>query len=226
MKKIFFISGIILIAIILVWLLFYFLLPVQITTLFPSDNDKIIPTDTTVSLSLNKKYWLNNFSLVVDPVAPGYSVKKSKNQLTFTFNDTLKPNTTYKIRLDSNKSFVFSSTKTKSLLWQFTTGADIAEVIGDMNFGDFFQKNPLARYTPFENEHFRIDWPNEQDVTTVTLFATFNAGVNGPPIEDQEKAYQNEIRTYKQEALKWINDQGVDPNSLKIVWFPEEATNY
>lgn len=44
-------------------------------------------------------------------------------------------------------------------------------------------------------------------------------------VESQTKT-QEQLRAYKQEALEWIKGKGIDPNSIKIQWSPEEATKY
>jgi hypothetical protein len=79
---------------------------------------------------------------------------------------------------------------------------------------------------PYETDHFNISGPDENGVFTISLNAILNATVSGPPIEEQEAQYHQELKQYKQEALDWIKSNGIDLRSLKINWIPEEAVNY
>ncbi len=212
--------------IIIIWVVFCLLSPVVVKSFSPTNNDREAPTDTAIEIVFSRSIWLNNFTILLDGKTPQYSVNKKDKKLFFTFKDALNPDTTYHIILNAKKPFVYLNQKTNSIDWQFTTSTGTFEEINDMNFGDFFEKNPLARSTPFENDHFRIDWPDDEGFTPITLFATFNAGVNGPPIKEQEKAYHEELKTYRNEALEYIKSKGVDPNSLEIQWIPEEAKDY
>lgn len=77
-----------------------------------------------------------------------------------------------------------------------------------------------------DNSHFTIDLSeNDNFEITISLKAIFNAGVNGPPIEEQKAKYLRELKIYKQEVLKWLRDQGVNPDELKIEWIPPEAAD-
>jgi len=78
-------------------------------------------------------------------------------------------------------------------------------------------------------EHFSVSLPQaseekEYDLV-VALFATLNAGVNGPPIEEQLEAYNQELKIYKKEALDWLGENNVNPETYRIKWVPEEAAN-
>lgn len=78
-------------------------------------------------------------------------------------------------------------------------------------------------------DHFAVEPPsasgaNQYDMT-VTVFATFNAGVNGPPIAEQEATYQAELKQYTREAYDWLKENNIDLNIYRIKWVPEEAQN-
>lgn len=81
---------------------------------------------------------------------------------------------------------------------------------------NFYQKNPLAKKLPYETEHFTINPPDPNRVYLVELLVSFNAGVNGPPPEEQKKDYDEIVNKYKDEVYNWIRSQGVDPNSVKL----------
>lgn len=76
-------------------------------------------------------------------------------------------------------------------------------------------------------DHFSVHLPENSDVNNydlvVTLFATLNAGVNGPPIEQQLATYNAELKAYKSEALDWLKDHNVDPPLYRIKWVPPDA---
>ncbi len=78
-------------------------------------------------------------------------------------------------------------------------------------------------------EHFSVHLPAASDAENydlvVTLFATFNAGVNGPPIEEQLQTYNEELKAYKKEALDWLKQNSVDPATYQVKWIPEEAAS-
>lgn len=67
-----------------------------------------------------------------------------------------------------------------------------------------------------ENEQFKI---RELDGNyVITLYAI----VNRP---DQADWYRDQLREYKQNALDYLKQQGVDTAKVKITYEPEEATN-
>ena len=75
-------------------------------------------------------------------------------------------------------------------------------------------------------QNFSIKLADQQDFDLeINLNATFNAGVNGPPIEDQEKLYKQELTQYKKEALAFIESKGFKVEKIKIYWVPKEAKN-
>jgi hypothetical protein len=59
----------------------------------------------------------------------------------------------------------------------------------------------------------------------ITLNATFNSGVNGPPAEVQQAKYESDLKIFKKEALDYIRAHGSNPDELKIEWTPAEADN-
>lgn len=73
---------------------------------------------------------------------------------------------------------------------------------------------------------FSIEGPDIAGYYQITLNAVFNAGVNGPPIEEQKQKHEQELKIFKEEALNWLKERNFDPQSLKIKWNPSEAENY
>ena len=67
-----------------------------------------------------------------------------------------------------------------------------------------------------ENETYKIR--KLGDEYTITLYAIINR-------PDQSSQYRDQIREYKQNALDYLKKQGVDVDSARIQYEPEEATN-
>lgn len=77
-----------------------------------------------------------------------------------------------------------------------------------------------------ETDRYTIDISDKSGFDlSITLHATYNHGLNGPPIEEQWADYQKELKQYKQEALDWIKSKNVDPAKLKIEWAPAGVEN-
>jgi len=223
MKKIIIITVGIIILAFLAYLIYYFAKPLQIIKITPGSNDKFVGLDTQIMVEFDRKYWLNRFDIVVGPEITNYKLSKKGNKFVVTFSENLKSNQTYNVNLSSNITVLYESKKTKNINFSFTTAEGLTEELYDANLEDYYQKYPLTKVTPYQNEHFGIDWPNDQGVTIITLNAIFNAGVNGPPIEEQEANYKAELSQYKQEALDWIKSKGVDPDKIQIQWSPSDT---
>ena len=67
-----------------------------------------------------------------------------------------------------------------------------------------------------ENETFKIR--KLGDEYTVTLYAI----INNP---DQSSQYRDQLKEYKQNALDYLKQQGVDINTARIKYEPEEAND-
>lgn len=67
-----------------------------------------------------------------------------------------------------------------------------------------------------ENEQFKIRKLDGE--YTITLYAI----INRPEQYDQ---YKDQLREYKQKALEYLQNDGVDTNSVKIIYEPEEASD-
>jgi len=84
------------------------------------------------------------------------------------------------------------------------------------------EKNPLLKYLPYYNDHFLIEYnymlPNDQAVYKITL----SVSLNNP---EQFERYKKEYYQYKREAIKWIEDKGIDYTKLEIIWIPEDPQN-
>ncbi len=69
-----------------------------------------------------------------------------------------------------------------------------------------------------ENERYKIRYDEQSDTYTITLYAI----INNP---SQYETYKSELKEFKQEALRYLTDKGVNIEKAKIVYEPEEATN-
>lgn len=67
-----------------------------------------------------------------------------------------------------------------------------------------------------ENETFKIRKLGEE--YTITLYAIINS-------PDQSSQYRDQLKEYKQNALDYLSKQGVNTNTAKIKYEPEEATS-
>lgn len=68
-----------------------------------------------------------------------------------------------------------------------------------------------------ENEHFKIRELN--GAYTITLYAI----INGP---DDAASYRQQLHDYKQAALQYLSEHGVDVSKVSITYDPPEAANY
>ncbi|HWI03050.1 MAG TPA: hypothetical protein VNT52_04375 [Acidimicrobiales bacterium] len=81
------------------------------------------------------------------------------------------------------------------------------------------REQPLARSLPHTTSHYAIDYRVAADGSlelTVRLFAVLNNA-------DQLAQYEDQLRTYKAEALGFIRAQGEDPGRYRITYEPPEA---
>lgn len=67
-----------------------------------------------------------------------------------------------------------------------------------------------------ENEQFKIRKLGDQ--YTVTLYAIINS-------PNQRDMYLDQLREYKQNALAYLQQQGINTTTANIVYEPDEATN-
>jgi len=74
----------------------------------------------------------------------------------------------------------------------------------------------LIALTPHFTEQFSVEYNSKGQTFTITLFATLNR-------PSQYEQYQQQLKDYKQLALAWITQQGVDPADIKINYIPSEA---
>lgn len=82
------------------------------------------------------------------------------------------------------------------------------------------QKNPLLAKLPYETLQYKVDYELSQQAggkTEVTITVTLYAILNRP---EQRPAYEAQLREYKQKALQWIQEQGVDISTYKVVFNP------
>ena len=67
-----------------------------------------------------------------------------------------------------------------------------------------------------ENEQFKIR--KLGDTYTITLYAIINR-------PEQYDYYQDQLREYKQNALDYLRNNNVNPESVEIIYEPDEAKN-
>lgn len=79
-------------------------------------------------------------------------------------------------------------------------------------------KDSIKNYTLLtENEQYKIRQDPESKAYVITLYAIINR-------PEQYDAYKEQLREFKQNALKYLSDQGINTNSSQIIYEPEEAT--
>lgn len=67
-----------------------------------------------------------------------------------------------------------------------------------------------------ENEQYKIRQLNDEYV--ITLYPIINR-------PDQSNSYTSQLKEYKANALNYLSSKGVDTNSARIIYEPDEATN-
>ncbi len=78
-------------------------------------------------------------------------------------------------------------------------------------------ETPVKEYELItENEKYKIRREPDSNKYTITLYAI----INRPEQHDQ---YHEQLREYKQEALQYLQDSGVDSGKLDITYDPVEA---
>ncbi|HEX8762453.1 MAG TPA: hypothetical protein VF733_01720 [Candidatus Saccharimonadales bacterium] len=69
-----------------------------------------------------------------------------------------------------------------------------------------------------ENDEFKIRRLEGSNKYTITLYAI----INNP---SQYDMYRDQLKEYKQKALDYLKNKGIDVNSLEITYEPDEAKN-
>lgn len=134
----------------------------------------------------------------------------------------LKSSTTYKVVITSPDYFIIFGQKVKKTTFSFTTPNQ--EALNELVEETFEVKYPIDIFLSAPYEHlgegyeYVINPRNEKDIYEIEIQAPFNAGVHGPPIEEQLKQYYLWIAQAKHDALSWIRSKGQNPTELKIKW--------
>lgn len=79
------------------------------------------------------------------------------------------------------------------------------------------KKNPVLYDLPYENSHFKIEYEiiDNKDIRyTITLYGTLNR-------PSQYNSYVSQVRQYKEEALIYLTNSGVDVAKAKIQYNPD-----
>lgn len=163
---------------------------------------------------------------VVPPVKT--RLVKSTGLLVWVFDDfrqEIKPDTTYTVIYSSAQTFIFNGKKVKTASWQFRTwDEDNLRALFEQALEPKFILHPIDIYLPcrLENEGFNgtlaINNHDDKEIYNVKIEIPMNAGINGPPIEDQLKEYYTNVNKAKNAALRWIKDRGQEPSELQIKW--------
>ena len=80
---------------------------------------------------------------------------------------------------------------------------------------EYYEKYPLANYLPVRTKHFEINLPDGSGVYKIILYPSSSI-IN-------KTNYNKEIRQYNSEVLEWIEDQGYDPEKMKLKIIPNEV---
>ncbi len=78
------------------------------------------------------------------------------------------------------------------------------------------KKYPVINKLPQENLHYKVDYSISADNKlefTITLYAIINK-------PSQFEEYQKQLRDYKNEALKYLKDNGINTEGAKITFVP------
>jgi hypothetical protein len=78
------------------------------------------------------------------------------------------------------------------------------------------KKYPIISQLPKENLHYKIDYSVDSDQKFSLTITTYGI-INGP--SDYDK-YIQQTKTYKKEALDFLKQNGVDPNTYPITYIP------
>lgn len=94
---------------------------------------------------------------------------------------------------------------------------------------DSTAKQDSAKFVPKEDETKVFDYVLVTENETYKIrkldkeyYVTLYAIINRP---DQSEMYRDQLRQYKKDALDYLTKQGVDINTARIKYEPEEATN-
>jgi hypothetical protein len=78
-------------------------------------------------------------------------------------------------------------------------------------------KNPVLYDLPYENSHFKIEYVllNNKDIQySITLYGILNR-------PEQYSSYVEQTKQYKQEALTFLSNSGVDTTKANIKFSPD-----
>jgi hypothetical protein len=78
-------------------------------------------------------------------------------------------------------------------------------------------KYPILDKLPVDNSHYRIDYSQSSD-NSIEYNVTLYALINGP---SDRTRYLQQLKQYKAEALKFLQDNGVDISTASITFTPK-----
>jgi hypothetical protein len=134
----------------------------------------------------------------------------------FDTNDMLVPGTLYLLpRPDSQEALDFLNKNPKiQQQREAASGVESNAIQKKLE-----EKSPITSSLPYENSHYKIEYLTDESYNvsyTVTLLAI----INGP--QDYER-YKAQIVQYKQEALNYLQNKGVNIKKAKITFVPNQA---
>lgn len=199
--------------------------PVKIVLAAPEPDEKNYGQNQIV-INLDRPT-KQEFTLAIEPKTKLFTRQTVGDQRIWNYAEylTVKPKTKYTLTLTSDQAFIWRGKPTKKAQWSyFTASASIIHpTFPKSNSGWASADDPVWT----NQAHFRVEPPDprqeKQYDFIVTVAATFNAGVNGPPIAEQKRRYQKELQTYTQEAVAHLKKNRVEISKSRILWLPEDA---
>lgn len=81
------------------------------------------------------------------------------------------------------------------------------------------REKKMVQELPYDNGEFRVEHtgPVPGGEYTISLYAILNG-------DSQLAQYNKDLKQYKQDSLDWLKSFGVNPDKLKIMWLPDDAT--
>lgn len=185
----------------------------------PVNNATDVAVDKAVTFYFDRTVSKgDNFSIATTPDTE-LNLSKIDKSLVATPTNLLSSNANYRmvITISSSNQFYYNNKPISTIELSFKTGGN--KLLGTkVELTGEAKDNYVAmlKKLPHEDQSFTIFPPDAKGVMKIRLFVFFNAGVNGPPIEQQEAQLKESISLYKTKAIEWIKQQKVDPNILNI----------
>ena len=214
---------IILISAWVIYINFFF----QVLNINPAPNSKINGGSGQVKFNFNKD--LANIDLSKQMLATeglSISAQINKGQLVL-FVANINQAKKYQIELSNIKSKDGQNIKYIKYEFQgaFTpygqlSDSDKKQQINDTDVGNI--NDPATNILPKYSDNFAIEYTLLSELDSKGKGLKLNIILLLDKFNFEDKAT---ILAYKNEALKYLRDNGINPNDYQIVWTPEEAKN-